>query len=410
MSTPGMSAKKRKTATTTTMDALKILPPRQHRYPTRYKLRHDTPYLPREIIFNILLFVPAKVLHEIARYVCKQWYDIVSDPLFITTHCRIMSNNPGFLIQYSNQLHKANHIEPHMAILNETPVKIPFRASVVCCFNGLLVLLSQSINVDGEIEVVFHVVNPVTKLIISLPHVTDLDHVTEGISLAVDSSGHYKVVHVSGKIVEFEQVKMRVFTIGVDKAWRFIELQGIPVITADENNLMLFRSFCFGGFIYWFTYYTSSDISPFGFALDVDTEIIYQLSMPKDVVEDQHSFSIVSTETGLGLVRKQDDIWRVWKLTDVKSSEWTELTRINTRTVLNQIDKEFGPDYFKYICPFRLFNGDLWLRCPRMTSKYEDYVVVRYNLARECFDYFPIKRLFNHTLHPHANTLVSLKN
>ncbi|KAK9748718.1 hypothetical protein RND81_02G075500 [Saponaria officinalis] len=394
MSTPGMSAKKKTVtvATTTT---------------TTEAVSKDVPYLPVEIIFNMLLYVPAKDLHEVARYVCKQWYDIVSDPDFITTHCRMSSTN-SFLIQHSEQLHKASHIELHILmgtlVRHETPVEIPFRGAIVCCFNGLLVLLSGSRTVDGKIGYdVFYVVNPVTKVIISLPHLTDSQHVTEGISLAVDSSGHYKVVHVSGKTDYYEQVKMRVFTIGVDKAWRFIDLQGIPAVNARG---MRFHSFCFGGFMYWFTYYTSYDISPFGFALDVDTEIIYPLSMPNDVIKTQYPISI-SMGTGPGLVTEQDDIWRAWKLTDVKSSEWTELTRINMRQVYNQIKNEFRTSRFWNICPFRLFNGHLWLRCRREVN---NYVVVHYDLARERFKHFRIKRLFNHTLHPHANTLVSPKN
>ncbi|KAK9748717.1 hypothetical protein RND81_02G075400 [Saponaria officinalis] len=409
MSTPGVSAKKKTVTAATMTDAVKIFARHDHRYPTGWKLRKDGPYLPVEIIFNILLYVPAKVLHEVARYVCKQWYDIVSDPDFITTHCRMSSSN-SFLIQHSDQLHKASHIEPHILmgtlVLHETPVEIPFCGAVVCCFNGLLVLLSGLRNADEEIKYdVFYVVNPVTKVIISLPHLTDSRHVTEVINLAVDSSGHYKVVHVSGKTAYFEQVKMRVFTIGVDKAWRFIDLRGIPAI-AGERNLMLFHSFCFGGFMYWFTYYTSYDISPFGFALEVDTEIIYPLSIPKDVIKTQCPISI-NMGTCPGLVTEQDDIWRVWKLTDVKSSEWTELTRINMRRVYSQINNKLGPIYFLDIRPFRLFNGHLWLRCLRGG---DNYVVVHYDLTRERFKDFRIKKLFNHALHPYANTLVSPKN
>ncbi|KAH9606906.1 hypothetical protein KSS87_019740, partial [Heliosperma pusillum] len=88
-----MSAKKK---TVTMADAVERLP---HRYPTRWKLRRNTPYLPTEVIFNILKFIPAKALFDAVRYVCKQWYDIVSDPAFIRAHCRI--STPGFLIQDS---------------------------------------------------------------------------------------------------------------------------------------------------------------------------------------------------------------------------------------------------------------------------------------------------------------------
>ncbi|KMT20296.1 hypothetical protein BVRB_1g002990 [Beta vulgaris subsp. vulgaris] len=43
--------------------------------------------LPREIIFNILLLLPASILQDIIRLVCKDWYARVTDPLF--TPCRL---------------------------------------------------------------------------------------------------------------------------------------------------------------------------------------------------------------------------------------------------------------------------------------------------------------------------------
>ncbi|XP_074309945.1 uncharacterized protein LOC141644342 [Silene latifolia] len=139
-------------------------PPHQHRYPTRWKLRRHSPhsslsshpqdkaivtglapckrnkrlkctlYLPSEIIFNILLFLPAKVLHQVVRYVCKQWYDIVNDPRFIKAHCQ--SSSAGLLFQNPMKIHHTYYIEGD----NSTKIALPFRARIYGSINGPVLL------------------------------------------------------------------------------------------------------------------------------------------------------------------------------------------------------------------------------------------------------------------------------
>ncbi|KAJ7970519.1 F-box/kelch-repeat protein-like [Quillaja saponaria] len=41
-----------------------------------------------EIIFEILLRVPAEILHHCLRYICRQWHGTISDPFFIHSHLR----------------------------------------------------------------------------------------------------------------------------------------------------------------------------------------------------------------------------------------------------------------------------------------------------------------------------------
>ena len=45
-----------------------------------------SPCLPEEIIFYILVWLPADILYNSMRYVCQQWYRIIRDPLFIKEH------------------------------------------------------------------------------------------------------------------------------------------------------------------------------------------------------------------------------------------------------------------------------------------------------------------------------------
>ncbi|XP_074321425.1 F-box protein At5g49610-like [Silene latifolia] len=247
-----MSAKKTKTATT-----LEEVERQPHRYPTRSKLRRNTRYLPTEVIFQILIFLPAKSLFDAARYVCKQWYDIVTDPDFIKAHSQL--STPGFLIRNSY------YRDSHMTFIdantpNTTKIQIPPRVKEIFCFNGLVLFSSLS----SEEILLFHVVNPVTKENISLPPVADgKDRMVESTaSLSVDSHGHYKVVFAFYTSTFYEDIliKMGLFTIGIDKEWRFLDLEG--------------------------------------------------------------SATLITIGTSLGFMLTEGFIWRLWKLTDVKSGEF----------------------------------------------------------------------------------------
>ncbi|XP_074319004.1 uncharacterized protein LOC141655896 [Silene latifolia] len=75
----------------------------------RRKVEKRNIYLPRDVIFNILLHRPAKLLYEVVKYVCKQWYDIVNDPSFIKAHCQMpttTTTSASFIIQSRNNQHE----------------------------------------------------------------------------------------------------------------------------------------------------------------------------------------------------------------------------------------------------------------------------------------------------------------
>ncbi|XP_074306681.1 uncharacterized protein LOC141641940 [Silene latifolia] len=360
------------------------------------KIRQNTPYLPDEVIFKILIFVPVKELHEAMRYVCKQWYDIVSDPFFARARFRV--STPGFLLQESNNLHQLNYIEAYNSPTPKTlELQIPYPTKILCCLNGL-VLLSYSPYI-GEIEI-FQVINPLTKAKISLPYsfVGLGPYSSSTAGLAVDSTGHYVVVHVCG-----ENFHVRVFTIGVDKFWRLLDFQGVPVKRASDGSMKFDRPHCFGRFIYWFNNYPY--INSIGLALDVDTETIYLFSVPKGKVKYSSLLTVVPMETSIGLVDESSILWRAWKLTDVKSNKWTQLARINVQPVISWVDKMFYRRNFKpTILPVSLSKGEIWFYC-RVD---ELNIVVRYNLTNKSLEFFVLSSVSY--IHPHVNTLVSPMN
>ncbi|XP_021750690.1 uncharacterized protein LOC110716385 [Chenopodium quinoa] len=76
--------------------------------------------IPSEIMYDILLLLPASVLQEIVRFVCKEWNAIINDRLFIRAHLLQSLSSPattGFLIQDNNlhdaKLKRAFYVHPY---------------------------------------------------------------------------------------------------------------------------------------------------------------------------------------------------------------------------------------------------------------------------------------------------------
>ncbi|KAK9755265.1 hypothetical protein RND81_01G013600 [Saponaria officinalis] len=398
-----MALRKRKTATATTTTATG-----SHRYPTRWKNKRYALFdVPREIIFNILLLIPAKLLHDVVRYVCKQWFDIVSDPVFVRVHRQMSS--AGFLIQNPVERSKIYYIQEDTARLKVTEYQIPLHARINGSLNGLL-LLHDMTNTD-----LYHVVNPITKKNFSLPPLTGFgyDNTCSKAGFGVDSSGLCKVVHASPTptaCCDEVLINMRVFTVGVDLSWRFIDFKGIS-LSKREKYALRCSSLFIAGFIYWYN-------MPYcnGVALDVDTETVYKFSFPAGLSRHERPYlEFLTTETCLGVVWTEGDIWRFWKLKDVKTSDWTELNGISIGPVLSRVDKMFYPRNMYFCLPVRLINGDFWF-CRRVDK---EYVVIRYNLVSDNFSFSPMTKVYCDTLihphvhtliHPHVHTLISPKN
>ena len=63
----------------------------------KIRRRPSIPYLSPEIIFNILVYLPADILYNVMRYVCREWYNIISSPTFIDAH--LLKVDRGMLIK-----------------------------------------------------------------------------------------------------------------------------------------------------------------------------------------------------------------------------------------------------------------------------------------------------------------------
>ncbi|RAL47312.1 hypothetical protein DM860_013277 [Cuscuta australis] len=60
--------------------------------------RHIGSFIPADLVLNILLLLPADVIYGIMQYVCREWYNIVRSPTFVSSHLQ-KSTGGAFLLQ-----------------------------------------------------------------------------------------------------------------------------------------------------------------------------------------------------------------------------------------------------------------------------------------------------------------------
>ncbi|XP_074319244.1 uncharacterized protein LOC141656303 [Silene latifolia] len=361
--------------------------------------------LPREVIFNILLLLPAKLLHEVVRYVCKQWYDIVSEPFFIRRHCQMptTTTSASFIIQ--SFLEKRKKFERRNKVYcfdkDVTKIELPFPAMIKGSSNGLVLAF------DNRDSQKVYLANPLRKRIIRLPSVLvpvvrSALSSTSSYSFAVNSSGQYKMVHFYA--CEYQtSYDVSVFTIGIDKAWRRIPLQ--------TGLLEICEPLFIAGIMYW-----CRSIFPF-LAMDIDTETLYLISYSNNVDRsvfdwDLYNIYFISMGSALGIMVEDysnPDIWKLLKLTDVKSSEWTEIGMIDIGAIVSKVSNGKWTTYEDVaIKPVSLIHGELCFYCG--VSTWSSWLI-RYNLANQSFVSFVVKMSYRTaSVFPHVPTLVSPKN
>ncbi|KAI8528265.1 hypothetical protein RHMOL_Rhmol12G0136800 [Rhododendron molle] len=118
------------------------------------KQKNNMTSIPQEMIYCILARLPADVLHNSIRYVCRQWYNIIQDPHFIKE--QLLCSTAGLFIQHDSALHTPQFVElGNVKEATVTEIRLPCSKRVLDTCDGLP-------NEEEENRTV-HVVNPLTK-------------------------------------------------------------------------------------------------------------------------------------------------------------------------------------------------------------------------------------------------------
>jgi hypothetical protein len=72
--------------------------------------KNTPPYLPHELIIQILLRLPVKSLIRF-KCVCKSWFSLISDPHFTNSHFDITATSTHRILLISNSTHETRSID-----------------------------------------------------------------------------------------------------------------------------------------------------------------------------------------------------------------------------------------------------------------------------------------------------------
>uniref|UniRef100_A0ACD5XY80 Uncharacterized protein n=1 Tax=Avena sativa TaxID=4498 RepID=A0ACD5XY80_AVESA len=231
-------------------------------------------FLPRDVIASILIRLPASVLRRL-RIVCKEWRDVISDPIFIRAQTLQGSHAPTHTIVFA---HSSSRSTGGIVFLFDEGWRLTARFTVdvsedmVGTSNGLLCFHDRR-------EKIIRIVQPFTGEAITVPEPLP-EAPTDGWSSLCFEFGfdattrQYKIVsrHVAYDPQDRRRctVLVNLFTVGVDKDWRIMSTDAY-----FSSSLRFFSDMaCNGtGAVYW-TYKQRYDMIPTYTRLDPATEEI----------------------------------------------------------------------------------------------------------------------------------------
>ncbi|XP_073126132.1 uncharacterized protein [Henckelia pumila] len=246
------SEKKSKTTRMDNLNGVRIYP---------YKSRS----LPQEIVFEILLRLPAQVIHDVMRRVYDEWKFVISTKAFIYNH--LWNSTPGIIIMHKHMRFNGIYVEMRrgrLEICKFDLMDFYLRGSSV---NGLV--LAAPKRKEGDKNALF-IINPLTKQQEAV--LWDINF-ESAITLALDeASMKYKAVR---SLCPKPPHCVSVLTIGVDNDWRYLDMKHV---SERGQQALLDYPFATRGYVHWMGNYSV-------LTLNVETETIYEFPSIKEFKE-----------------------------------------------------------------------------------------------------------------------------
>lgn len=277
------------------------------------------PPIPLEVIFSILLCLPADILYHVMRYVCRQWRSIIHSHTFVSA--LLARSSTGLLVRdcYYSQRENVDFLEMTEGGVKMSKVLFPFPCAVSSSCNGLVLAVAERLNAEGERYHVYHLVNPLTKVAYMIPSLHKPSEIMARTAITyVASVEKYKVVR--SYYDEGFTCICTMLTVGIDKAWRqiktdYISHSVIGILDSIPKSAQ--------GAFYW-----AEMVYPYVLKLDAETEIFHLILLP--VYQDRSSFHFAIKGNSLSLItRCSTNSWNVWVLQGSSTKDWIKLHNIN---------------------------------------------------------------------------------
>ncbi|XP_057775964.1 uncharacterized protein LOC130994871 [Salvia miltiorrhiza] len=326
--------------------------------------------LPTDLLFEILLLLPADHLYMRARLVCRRWCHIIRSHAFINAHMH--SATYGLLLWPLTD--------------NTLPLYVTADADGGIHTSELnhISELGVLFNCDGfALEMALgdyyrlQLANPATKQLFRQPRPREgLRYIMAlcGLAYSAASLAHkvivpYTVRHSPPRLQT--DYGLDVFTVGVDESWRHVEIHHLP----DHVRRCLLRKapLTSEGFLHW-------GWGKYCATLDAETEIISVSEAPYEYHECNYKYlsagRCLSLLVACGDLSWEDLSWEVWVM-KAETGEWRKaLPNVDLRAQKCRI-QQFAPEDGRVLMPlgwvkyphvlaFRFsahFFGEEWRHC-----------------------------------------------
>ncbi|KAL3615558.1 hypothetical protein CASFOL_041219 [Castilleja foliolosa] len=267
--------------------------------------------LPENVMFEILVRVPAQDIYHTAGLVCPSWHKITRTHDFVRAHLR--QSTYGLLIQ--------NRVLVFDVLVFVATPKDQIEVSkfniglnqreILSSCNGLVLLYLNDNKSD------LYISNPAIKR----------RYCNDGIAYAamayVAASMEYKVVRTTFSHNQRPRLQFcSILTVGVDKDWtRCVNIQHLPMTA--EKLLFSVQPLTTEGFVHW----ARTNDSEYVLTLNMETEIITLHHVPSHVRrhhdgETKLSCRYLSTGSHLSMLIGDHARWKVWMMKP-ETGEWT---------------------------------------------------------------------------------------
>ncbi|KAL3624444.1 hypothetical protein CASFOL_031112 [Castilleja foliolosa] len=377
---------------------VKVKNGRSHSYYLR-SLKTNINSLPDEIVFDILVKIPAQDIYSTVRPVCLKWYRMIHTHNFVNTH--LHRSTYGLLIQNRSSppftltfmaLSRQGRVE--LTTLNYDP---GFTIWCNSC-NGLI------LETERDDKYTLYISNPATMQRLSLPRspiplfgICFLFSVIAYASLSMK----YKVVRACPRV---NQWRVAILTVGADESWRPVNTQHLSL---EAKKLLIFHPFTTEGFVHWV-----NRGNLYVLTLNMETEIITEYLVPSSCFDDRfdgryYYFPTVNCLSLLIYCRRWWS-WEVWEMKP-ETGEWTNLPGIELNDRKCEILEWYSKRDSKsvgysdgWLEPFGwLKYGEVLICCfalPREVKKHQ--VCIAYNVRSKEIEYIELdcdrKRLLVH--------------
>ncbi|XP_057775967.1 putative F-box protein At5g62660 isoform X1 [Salvia miltiorrhiza] len=361
--------------------------------------------LPTDLLFEILLRMPADHLYERARLVCRRWCHIIHSHAFINAQMHgatygLLLSPPNWIITLPRYVTADADGGIHTSKITHLS-----KSRVVATCNGL------ELEAKGYQFPRLVIVNPATKQSFHLPPLPTGVNV---IYAVLRYGFAYSAASLAYKVIapyHFGQSPPRletdsgldVLTVGIDESWRHVEVHHLP----DH-----FRQFLFfmdpltsEGFVHW-------GRGRYCATMDVETEIITLSEAPHQYHENNYKY--LSTGRCLSLLVACGDLsWEVWEM-KAETGEWRKaLPNVDLGAKKCMIQQLAPKDAPRVLVPLG------WVNYPQVLAFYfgEDIYhgcqwrpFIFYNLDTHKLHYIelPQSNISEYGAFPHKNNLTWL--